>query len=313
MKRINLIKAKDYLFIYKTINSNVKLSEEVIKINFKEDLVYKNIYFLRKKDHLYIYNTNYNGKLFIPEGFILFSSLESDGIFIFKNPLGYYNIIIKENNILKNDFIVNEINDFIRYSLIYEYNLPIENRNYNDSITKGFKNVSYIDLIRLNSIFSFKKEKIVSLSKELSLPFLISVIFIYITFIGLKFIYQYENKSLLSQYSFIRKKIINIDYKINFIKDIYNNLLFVKKYHNPLILKIANLIAKIVDERGFRLSYLKIDYINKYILFTVDGNNSTFILEKLAKIKYFKNLRLTGEVSLDKTTKRYRFEGQLND
>ncbi len=311
--KIKLVKSNKYFFLLKKVTTDVKLNKNLIKINFKDELIYNNVFFIRKNDYLYVYNTSYDKKFFISEGFILYSSLEKDGIFIFKNPNGYYNIVIKQDNVLKNDFAVKNITEFIKTSLSYEYSLPVLEKNYTQSVKEGLKKVSYFDLLKLMNLFSFDKEKIKNYIFELSLPFLVAIILVYISLIGTKIIYKKENQNLENKYQLIKDKFIKLDNKIKVINSLNNNVFFVNNYINPKVLKIANDIAKVVKNTDFRLSYLKIDYPNRYILFTVDGNNSTLVLEKLSQLKSITNLRLSSEVPLYRTIKRYRFEGQIHD
>ena len=311
--KIKLVKSTEYFFLLKKVTTDVKLNKELIKINFKDELNYNNVFFIKKNDYLYIYNTNYDKKFFIPEGFILFASLDKDGIYIFRNPDGYYNVIIKQDNILKNDFTIKNVTEFIKTSLSYEYSLPILEEDYTKAVEKGLKRISYFDLLKLMNLLTFDKQKIKNYIFELSLPFLAAIILVYVSLIGVKIVYENKNQDLENKYRLIKNKFIKLDEKIKLINSLNDNVSFINNYINPKVLEIANNIAKMVNETDFRLSYLKIDYLNRYILFTVDGNNSTLVLEKLSKLKSIANLRLSSEVPLYETIKRYRFEGQIHD
>lgn len=239
--------------------------------------------------------------------------MDKDGIYIFRNPDGYYNVIIKQDNILKNDFTIKNVTEFIKTSLSYEYSLPILEEDYTKAVEKGLKRISYFDLLKLMNLLTFDKQKIKNYIFELSLPFLAAIILVYVSLIGVKIVYENKNQDLENKYRLIKNKFIKLDEKIKLINSLNDNVSFINNYINPKVLEIANNIAKMVNETDFRLSYLKIDYLNRYILFTVDGNNSTLVLEKLSKLKSIANLRLSSEVPLYETIKRYRFEGQIHD
>ena len=294
----------------KKLKINEKITKDIIKFNLKDELIYKNVYFFKKNDKLYIYNSDYNKRFFLPEGLVLFYGIDKkNGIFIIKN-YNYYNVIIKSNNELIDDFILEDIKEEDLKSLKYEYSLPIyDTQNYQNLLEKGFKNFDYKILIQLWDLsFDFKniKNKILDSGLSFFIAVGISFIIIYISKIYLenKISAEYEK---LNQ---IRMKNKLVDKKLQKIKIINEKWKIINKIINQKnVFYFLNKLAFYVKNKG-RISYFRCD--GTHLLFTIDAKDITPILTLISKDKDFQNISLISSVNIGKDIKRYRFEGTVN-
>ena len=303
----NIKSAKDYIFISSKYPSNTKVKREALKINYSNTLKYNDIFYFKCKNLLEIYNFKAS-KISIPEGYLLSKSLDKNGIFVLKNPNRYINIVIKQDNCIIKDYFVNNISNQEKKLLEFEHNLTLFEKDYNKYIKKGIEELSLLEIIKFIKPINIDKNKIKQNIYNLSLPFLILSVLLTITAYSAKIYYQnklqqkYEIlNNLKKQNEILNNQIIQIQK----IDKIYNKL------NTDLKVNRINLINKIADSLNdnSRISYLRIDQ-NK-IIFTIDANDSTKLLEKLNKIKEIKNLRLISNVSINKNIKRYKFEGEI--
>ena len=305
MKIFKIIKATKYIFIHIN-NVNVKINIDALKLNYTDKIKYSDIFYIKCKDITEIYNFNAN-KIQIPEGYILSKNL-NDGIYIFKNPDNYINIIIKKDGCLIKDYFVKNLSEREKELLEFEHNLNVCEKDYNECIQKGVEKLSLLEIIKFIKPLNIDKKKLKEKLYDLALPFLMLSILLTLSAYVTKIFYQkklsikYQNLEDLKKNSFLLTKEINKIKEINIkYKDIINKT---KINRINIINKIAASLTK-----NARISYIRID--DRNIIFTIDTNNSTKLLEKLNNIKEIKNLKLTSSVSINKNIKRYRFKGEI--
>jgi len=296
--------------IVKRLKINEKITKDIIKFNLKDEFVYKNVYFFKNNDKLYVYNSDCNKRFFIPEGLVLFYGIDKkDGIFIIKN-YNYYNVIIKFNNELIDDFILEDIKEEDLKSLKYEYSLPIyDNQNYQNILEKGFKNFDYKILIQLWDLsFDFKNIKNKVLDSGFS--FFIAVGISFIIIYGSKIYLESKISKEYEKLNQIRVKNKLLDEKLQKIKIINEKWKIVNRVINQKnIFYFLNKLAFYVKNKG-RISYFRCD--RTYLLFTIDTKDITPILTLISKDKDFQNISLVSSVNISKNIKRYRFEGTID-
>ena len=305
MKIYKIIKATKYIFIHIN-NVNVKINIDALKLNYADKIKYSDIFYIKCKNITDIYNFNAN-KIQIPEGYILSKNL-NDGIYIFKNPDNYINIIIKKDWCLIKDYFVKNLSEREKELLEFEHNLTLFEKDYNEYIQKGYEKLSILEIIKFIKPININKKKLKETLYDLGLPFLILSVLLTLSAYGAKNFYQkklnttYQHLDRLKKKSFILTKEID---KIKKIDTIYKNIIDKTKINR---INIINKIAASLTKNA-RISYIRID--DRNILFTIDTNNSTKLLEKLNNIKEIKNLKLTSSVSINKNIKRYRFKGEI--
>jgi hypothetical protein len=304
-----IVPSNKYVLIKRNININEKIKKDLIKFNLKNELIYSNIYYFKTKDSLYIYNTDYNKRFFIPEGLILFYGIEEkDGIFLIKNK-NYYNVIIKSDNRLIDEFILEKLDDEEKKFLEYEYSLPINEKNYNLILENGFKKFDYTILINLWDL-SFDYKNLKNNILDMGLPFFIAVLLSFVLVFSLNLYLEnkiQEKSETLNQVrlknAVIAKKIKEIDYLNKEWITIKN---FVKQKNVTYFL---NKLAFYVKDKG-RISYFRSDGGN--VLFTIDAKDITPIITAFSKDKDFEKINLISNININKTIKRFRFEGSFN-
>jgi hypothetical protein len=310
-KKLNIISALNYIFISKNIeNDNLKkINKDVVKFNFKNLFKYKDIFIIKTKSYILIYNFN-TKKISIPEGFILYKSIKKDGIYISKNPKSYYNILIIKNKNLIKDYAIERISNLEKKLLEFEHNLPIYEIDYESSLKKGINNLSLQDLIYFIQIKIINKTKLKIIFEKLVIPFLLSIITITIIAFAIEKSLEKKYKTKLTTFKKIKTSSYEISKKIQYIENIKN---IYSKFNKKISINYINLINEIAEllPNGYRISYIKIN--NNIIIFTIDGKNSTILLEKLNKIKNIQNLKLISSIKLNNKINRFKFKGIIND
>jgi len=306
---IKILPAKSYLFLYKKTETNIRVTKDILKINFSTLLVYEGLVFLNKKGNLYIYSLNSNNRFVIPEGLILFYAVKEDGVFIVKNPKGYYNIFIVKDSVLQKDFFLETVSEGDKKLLAFEHSLPVKTLDYGEAVQKGLESIPVADIIRVWDVFDFDREKTKNFFEDLAKPFLISAFILTAVAFTLKQYYGSIYEKKLNELESIKKETKKIRKDLKLIKDLHEKYLFVSSKFKINKIDIVNEIAKYL-QKG-RVSYINIT--DNKIVFTIDADDATSVLSNLNKIKNIKDLKLLSSVRIKKGIKRFRFEGILVD
>ncbi len=256
---IKIIPAEDTYFIKDKVPPNVKLTYDVIKLNYLDKSPFKtgDIIFLQKDDQIYIWFTKYpleENKVYIPESYILINQANLDNGFIILKKNNYTTILVIKNGQLQSQITYKgEIPQLkIKLKLLgKEYSL--KNPKVLE-ITEFKPKYDIKDLIKF-SRFDFSLENVIKVVlNNISIP--LSIFFLgLLTYKFLNVKYLEKEKSTLEEYLF-QLKVENkeIKKKIQLAKEksqFWNN--FVEKelkYPFPIIV-ITN-FAKIVNKyEGF--------------------------------------------------------------
>jgi len=308
-KKIKLIKATDYLFLIKSLNIKTKIKKEILYFNFKSELFYKYIYYIKKDNVLYIYNSYIKTRFFLPEGLILSYSLKKDGIYVFKNR-GYFNILIRKNNVLINDFTLKNPDEKTLNTLKFEHLLEVYRLDYEKSIEEGYKNIDFRDLISLWDL-SFDTKKLKEAFYDFTKPFMIASI----VFFALLYLYQIylnsKKEEIQKQYNKIKHEAVTLKKELDKINNsTLKWKILAAKIKDPQSFEVLNTVVAAVKGNG-RISYFRLN--KNDVLFTVDANDSTNILKNLSSNPIFDDFTLKSEVKIGKNLKRYRFQGTIHE
>ncbi len=307
MKKFILIKStKEYIFISTELSKSLKITENILKINYP-NLKYKNIFYFKCKDILNIYNYNSTG-ISLPEGFIIYKNTQKDGIYMLPNPKGYINIVIRKKGCLIKDYFVYTLNEQDKKLLQFEYNLPLFTENYSNFIQQGLKKISLLEIIKFLPLIKINKNKIKLFFNSLTFPFLITSIILTLLAYGIKTYYQDIYSKKLQKLKNLKKQSLTLRNKINIIHSLTKKYTHILNETNKNKINIINKIAASLNNDS-RISYIRLE--TKQIIFTIDANDSTKLLTNLNKIKEIKNLKLISSAPINKHLKRYRFEGEI--
>ena len=231
---LKVIPAQESFFEVSLLNKKIKLSPELIQLNYAKlsPIPDPEIISYKEKNTIYLWflkKQKRDEKILIPESFLIYKALSNkqDGVFIFKTePKQVY--IIK-NKILQTTFISYEDIDSPSINIAKdEYDLEfleiIDAKTYNKILQ------SEIDNLTIKDLFAFIQ---VSLDKENIKHFIIQRLTYPI--VSLFFIYMFVS---YTQGYFLEKKVDNLTQKYQILKTKNSNIKNVIRKHNREVKKL---------------------------------------------------------------------------
>ena len=225
-KFVNILSIEDSYFFKIEFNKKVKLTDELIDLNYKKYSPYKNPYFttLMEDKNLYIwfYEKKLNGNIIIPEAYLLFDLykeknpnsllyIESNGTFI---------VIIIKDKILENSYSLFDVDEDLISMEMNRYALTslkkIDKQEYLRSRKEAVENIGFKELYKWNNLELDNTTLLPQLVNSLAYPIAFLLFFI----MGVEIYHANDVEKRLTsteeRYSVIKSKNDDIREKINY-------------------------------------------------------------------------------------------------
>lgn len=161
-KFINILPVEDSFFFKVKFEKKVKLTDELIALNYKKNAPYKNPFFTRlmEEQNLYIwfYEKKLNAKVVIPEAYLMFDFFKE------KNPEtlllierdDFFIVLIIKDNILQNSYTIVEEDKSLIAMEMNKYALrsfqKIDKKEYLQSKEKALESIGFKEFYKWNSL-----------------------------------------------------------------------------------------------------------------------------------------------------------------
>ncbi len=222
-----------YYFMLVSKPKKVKLTRDLIYINFSNYSIFKNseILYLEDGDRIYLWfidrdfliKNKFKQKIFIPEGLLISKALNDDNVIIVLKKDNDLFCIVKKSNIIQTEIKIN-INEKDNYLSILKKKYKINNIKYYDNLNTIFFHIKIKDFIKdlkgliLNQVDI--KQQIYTISDIIIVPLIILFIglgidkILYYSYINKKIniiskelnIIEHKNKSIKSKYNYLEKE-----------------------------------------------------------------------------------------------------------
>ena len=224
-----------YYFMLVSKPKKVKLTRDLIYINFSNYSIFKNseILYLEDGDRIYLWfidrdfliKNKFKQKIFIPEGLLISKALNDDNVIIVLKKDNDLFCIVKKSNIIQTEIKIN-INEKDNYLSILKKKYKINNIKYYDNLNMNtiFLHIKIKDFIKnlkgliLNQVDI--KQQIYTISDIIIVPLIILFIglgidkILYYSYINKKIniiskelnIIEHKNKSIKSKYNYLEKE-----------------------------------------------------------------------------------------------------------
>ena len=161
-KFINILPLEDSFFFKVKFEKKVKLTDELIALNYKKNAPYKNPLFttLMEEQNLYIwfYEKKLNTKLILPEAYLMFDFFKEKNpeIFLLIERDDFFIVLIIKDNILENSYTIAEEDKNLITMEMNKYALTsfkkIDKKKYLQSKEQALRNIGFKELYKWNSL-----------------------------------------------------------------------------------------------------------------------------------------------------------------
>jgi hypothetical protein len=285
-----------------------KLKKKTIEFNYDSQLKYDDLLYLKDKESVQIWNiAEIKGKIAIPESYLLFQSVDEDGLHVFYDERAFkYKIIIVKDAKLIAQFSLKNFTKTKKNILSYQYALDIKEHSLDDTdyetfLTDQIDKVNILELLRLNAVIESLAEKFdhKKVLNFISLPILI------VTVVFASFSYYRYTKSELN-YQTVQQKYATIKKKTQSIKDEMEKQSkkenfwkeFTAKYdRNNATAQILEKVAKVTHAyQGVNIEKIEIDHLVFRVTIYNIGEHEIGILRDLNKIEAIKELKVERKI-----------------
>lgn len=289
---------KTYYYI-SNIPANIKLTDELLHLNYSKFSPYKNSKILSKslneKLMLWFYEPYEEKKIVIPEGYLLFLELnknKKNAIYIIENEI-YHILAIKDNSLI-NSFSSKKISDYALASIIEENNIneivKISKEEYKEIYKNSLNKLTYSELLQWNNLQVDKSFFIRKIEENTY-----SILFLFILLIGSSYLHTL--------------------YLENNVKELKKEYLLLKEKNEPIkneIIKYNQKVKKLEKFIDKELSFPSIDFILKEIYNSIDEVKSeNTILKSIhiveEKVKIQVETELNPTIFLNKLNNKSEF------
>lgn len=303
LKFIDILPFEDSFFFKKSFKKKVKLSNELIRLNYKKYSPYKNPFFTSiiedKNLYIWFYERKFDSKIIIPEAYLFFNFFKekNQNSFILIEGYNVFFTLIIKNGILVNTYVSNDKNEnLIAIEMnnyrIYSYK-EIEKKDYIRQRKELIENIEFQELYKWSN-FDFDKEKFLpKLINSIAYPLSFFLVFK----MGLEI---YHMKSIEKKLDKVEAKYTKIKIKTDDIREQIN-------IENNKIEKWKNFVATELPYGDIVSTFVNISKAFKeekfiFISFSILGSrvkidmesNEDFIkgLNILSKIKNLKDITI---------------------
>jgi hypothetical protein len=318
---ISISSFEESFFIYKKLDKKIKLTTEIIKLNYGNESPYEsnqlNITSIFNNENLYLWFHKKDTKSkFLPLSLLLFRSLSTqykNTICIFKGESN--KILIIKNSQLIASFIKKNIHN--RDIILMKKEYFIENVEFfnENEFKDGFKYLTYNDLLDILNIKIDFKKVINNFIVWSALPFLISSILLMVIIGSYNFYTQMDNEKLLKEYtlkkSFTQKMKDNVN-KNEELNKIFTTLSNEFKYIDKAT--IISEILKISKDINISLEFIRVEDKNvNFVVVTTNEEKIPLLTTKLFGTTLFKDVKNISSQKLRKTLTKATMQATLKE
>jgi len=299
---IKLSYIKNSFFLYKKLDKKVKLTSEIIALNYSSESPYSSqnsvISSIIHHENLYLWFTKGSNAHYLPEAYTVFRRLLTeyqDVICIIEGKPN--SVIVIKNSTMVASFAKKSISLLDKKLIEDEYQIDnmctVSEEEYNYYVEESLKFLTVNDLLNILNIKINLKEILTRIVSFLALPLLISSIVITLLLAGYS-LYLDGKKELLNK-EFRSNQQSNRDFKRTIVKnenenEVYHELLNEFKYVDKTI-ALSN-ILKITEDMNMTMFYVKI--YDKNVNFIVKTSNTGQIpiyIKKLFETNQFEDVK----------------------
>jgi len=308
---LSLVKIEDTYFKSMPLKKKIKLSKEVVLLNYSEFSPFRDFdtLYTLLNDHIGIWFTDKKIRTYIaiPESYVIANYLlknEIDGIIIFDTyPQNL--LVIKDRKlcrqISKDKISKYEINLLQKEFFVNEYHF-YEKKEYEKLLVDAIENILIKDIFAFFNFNLNYKEIVDIFIKKLSTP--ISIFVALLFFIeGLNYLYVNKKISTIeNKYKTIKEKTQITRDKIYVIEEKYLdfNTLDSELKKNQNLINILHSVSDIVKDKNASLLYFKVSE-NEFSI-RVDTNKTSELFSNIVSTGYFNDLKIQSSVK-NKMTK----------
>jgi len=311
---------EESFFLYKRLDKKVKLTREIIELNYGNESPYDNklnitSIFNNKNLYLWFHKKDTVSKP-LPSALLLFRSLAikyKNTICIFKGEPN--KILIIKNNQLVASFIKKNIHDRDIILMKEEYFVEdVEFFNENE-FKDGFKHLTYNDLLNILHLKMDFTKVMNDFIKWSALPFLISSIFLMFIIGGYDFYKQMGNEKLLEEYTHkknLTQKMKDSITKNEELNEVFTILSNEFKYIDKAV--VLSEILQISKDLNISLEFIRIEDMNvNFIVVTKNEEKIPLFTTKLFKTTLFNDVKNISSQKLRKVLTKATMQATLKE
>lgn len=215
-------------FFFKTgFEKKIKLSNELIKLNYNRHSPYKNpsFIFLMQQHTLYIwfFKKKIFSQIILPEAYLVFDFFKErhDNTIIIIKTLTLYKIIIIKDSQLINAYALTDIDDALIEAEMNKYSILSSHRinanEYEKLVNKALQNIAYSELYKWNRVKINKEELFPKMLNLVAYP--LSFLLVFMMGIHLFHTNQLENRLDVAEKNYLISKEKNSDVKEKIIRE----------------------------------------------------------------------------------------------
>lgn len=299
---IELSKIEQSFFLYKKLDKKLKLSQEIILLNYLKESPYPSneteITAIVDKDRLYLWFNRATKGYYLPEALLLFRQLSfeySNVIFIIKGEID--KVVVIKDSVLVASFAKKTISDgdiaLIKDEYFLDTIVVLDEKNYSTFLKNAFKFLKFSDIFHiLNIKFDikalFNRGVLVS-----ALPIFITSIVLVVVVLGYSLYLKDGTQKLYKRYKKSQLLTVDIKEKINRnenLNEVFNALSDEFKYEDK-VMALSEIIRN-SDELNMTMFYIN-SYENNidFIVKTEDSNKIPIYTKRLFETKLFSDVK----------------------
>ncbi|CAA6819829.1 MAG: Unknown protein [uncultured Sulfurovum sp.] len=298
---VKFSKIEESFFLYKRLEKKVRLSSEIIQINYLKESPYtmseSSISSILVDKNLYLWFTRGEERA-LPEALLLYRSLELKYNSVFCIIRGDVDktVLIKDK-VLVSSFSKKNISKVDIHLIKEEYRIAdvliLEHKEYEELLESSYKNLKFSDVFDILKIQIDFKQTWTKLVTWLALPLLVTSVTLVLA-LGAYLYYLDDNKTDLHGL-YKKSRVLSNDIKTSIDNSEnenmqYNLLADELKYHEKT-LAISNII-RVTQEMNMSMHYIKV-YANKvdFVLRTDNQELIPVYIKKLFASQYFLDVK----------------------
>ncbi len=296
---IEILPVEDTYFLRETVPENVRLTYQLVKLNYMEKSPFKNgdLVYMQKDNHVYIWFIKYSlpeeNKIYIPESYLLVKNYQINTGFLIIEKENSFNILV-----VKNKDLVSQVS-YKKKPYEVEKVLKLLEKEYSlDSpeikeIKKPEYKYTLKDIILFSNL-SFNREEILRLIlKNISIPISVFLFSIVIYKVVNYHYLKVEKERLAKELISLKKENLPIKEKIRLLqeKSKFWNSFYERELKYPFVIDVIYHLAKVINSyEGFITNII---YTPQLVSVTlgVPKKRKGFI-EKLMETNLFSDIKI---------------------
>ena len=324
-KIIKFSKMEENFFIYKKLDKKIKLSQEIIKINYSSESPFleneTNITSVSEENYLYLWFSKKNeSQRYLPESLLLFRHLVKnyqDAVCVFHGDVN--RVLIIKNSMLMASFVKRNISERDLLLMKDEYFLDAEvifdKDEYESFLKRSYKYLLPYDLLSILNIQLDLKRTLNSMIQWSALPLLISSIVLTGLIAGYDFYQKAENEKLFNIFKESAKSTTEIKNSVNKNEELSEVFFTLKnefKYVNKSL--AISKILEISEDLNVTLDFIRIDDARvQFVFITLKEERIPLYTTKLFESQLFSDIKNISSQKIRRTITRATMQAKLKE